>query len=336
MFLSVIANRIVVTLLIVMVATPTIIYGGIKANDYRQTQIILQEAKQLSSEGKYQEAINKLNTTENKWSTSGTIEEVRLAIEDNKQLIGSSKNYELGKEIFDKGNYKDALELFKKVDIRNINYPSALSLIGLAEKKSTDTLKGEVAGVITIKNPTPIQNKNTALLSVQPTPNNQLPSPTPQPIVIQPAGYSNTSPQSQTSVPQPTYKQITGADYTQNFTAVIYGFDLANKCYQQAISQITTGDRTGFNVTLDQCRSIVSPLQSIIHQNVSTEVKRVEFNLGSAWGQYNYLFSQMGSLSVSVDFPSSFQDDLKVNEGRYQKAVNYANEAIKEWQAISQ
>lgn len=312
-------------------------YGGVKANDYRQTQIIVQEAKHLSSSGKYQEAINKLAEADNKWAFGGTKKEVEGLKEENKTLIQASADYELGKDMFDRGKYKNALDVLKKVDSRNINYPGARSLIELAEK-NLDTPKGEVAGIKTEIKAT-AQGASEILSTPAPT---NVPAAVPQVQTTQSTSYSYPTPQTQNPAPQPTYKVPTISDYAQNFVAVIYGFDLANKCYQQAISQITNGDRTGFNVTLDQCRSIVSPLQSIIHQNVSLEVKRVEYNLGTAWGNYNYLFSVMGSLSVSVDHSNAdpsldmFKADLKEQDIRYQRAVNYANEAIKEWQALSQ
>lgn len=335
--LSFLLNKVVLIILSSVIVGSATVYGGIKATDYRQTEVLFQEAKQLSSQGKYQDAISRLVATEDKWSPSGTKERVKLAIEDNKRLAGSSMDFDLGKEMFDKGNYKDALEFLKRVDTRNINYSSARSLIELAEKKIINAPKGEVAGV-----KAEIKETVQGSIEVLPTPISTT-APTAIPIsTTQPTSYSYPSPQTQSSTSQTVYKPPTISDYSQNFVAVIYGFDLANKCYQQAISQITNGDRTGFNVTLDQCRSILSPLQSIIHQNVSPEVKRVEYNLGSAWGQYNYLFSMMGSLSVSVDHSNAdptldmFKADLQVQEQRYQKAVNLANEAIKEWQAIPQ
>lgn len=173
-------NKAVLISLALIVVGSTTVYGGIKTVEYRDTQISLQEAKQLSLEGKYQEAINKLNTTENKWSTEGVKKEIKIAIEDNKYLIGSSNNYDLGKEMFDKGNYTDALELLKKIDSRNINYSSALSLIELAEKKSTSTPKGEVAGIssqseVKVKTPPSIK-----IPTLAPSPT-LIPTPTLQP-----------------------------------------------------------------------------------------------------------------------------------------------------------
>lgn len=176
-------KALLISLTLIAVGSATV-YGGIKAGEYRDTQIILQEAQQLSTEGKYQEAIIKLNTTENKWGTKGIKEEVKRDIEENKLLIESSKNYELGKELFDKGKYEDAVEILKKVDIRNANYPRARSLIELAEDK-IEKSNGRVAGISTqtevkVKTNTPVE---TPIPIASPTP---VASPIPQPTPIDP------------------------------------------------------------------------------------------------------------------------------------------------------
>src|SRR3989344_3460272 len=142
---------IVIGLSLIVVGSGTV-YGGIKAGEYRDTQIILQEAKQLSSEGKYQEAISKLSTAENKWSTKGVKEEVKHDIEDNKLLIESSKNYVLGKELFDKGRFDDSIQAFKKVSSRNKDYLAALEAIKLAEEsieKARERKNNDVLGTKT-------------------------------------------------------------------------------------------------------------------------------------------------------------------------------------------
>lgn len=173
-------KAVLISLSLIVVGSGTV-FGGIKAGEYRDTQIILQEAQQLSYEGKYQEAIGKLTATEKKWGPKGIKEEVQREIEDNKLLAESSKNYELGKELFDKGSYKDTLEVLKKVDIRNTNYASAKSLIELAESKIAKP-KGQVAGItsqaqVKVKASTPIETpapipSSTPIptLTPQPTP----------------------------------------------------------------------------------------------------------------------------------------------------------------------
>lgn len=150
-------NKAVLISLSLIVVGSTTVYGGIKAVEYRDTQISLQEAKQLSSEGKYQEAINKLSTTKNKWSTSETKREVKQVIEDNKNLIESTKNYQLGKELFDKREFNDSIQALKKVDSRNTNYIASLETIKLAEEnieKAKESEQKKVLGTNTTKTST--------------------------------------------------------------------------------------------------------------------------------------------------------------------------------------
>lgn len=162
---------------LIVVGSATV-YGGIKAGEYRDTQIILQEAKQLSSEGKYEEAIGKLTATENKWGPKGIKEEVKEAIEDNKNLIESAKNYQLGKELFDKKEFEDSIKAFKKVDSRNANYIAALETIKLAEEnieKAKGRKQSEVLGTNITKTPT-LPPKATGGI------NSPTPSPDPTPV----------------------------------------------------------------------------------------------------------------------------------------------------------
>ena len=90
--LPIIFNKLVLIVISSLVIGSATVYGGAKVNEYRDTQTILQEAKQLSFEGKYQEAIGKLVATENKWSPNSLKEEVKLAKEENKLLAESSEN----------------------------------------------------------------------------------------------------------------------------------------------------------------------------------------------------------------------------------------------------
>lgn len=225
MFLNFVANKIVLTILAAMVVTPTVVYGGYKANDYRQTQIIVQEAKQLSSGGKYQEAISKLTEADNKWSFVGVKKEVEILKEENKSLVQASVDYELGKELFDKDKYKDALEVLKKVDSRNINYPSARSLIELAEKK-LETPKGEVAGV----------NTETKIVKVVPTPTpTATPLPTTEPQVVPqatnpPVQHSDSYCKNKASLAQLDFQHQGSEKMTKDYP-YLFSYDEARKAY---------------------------------------------------------------------------------------------------------
>lgn len=171
-------KKIIIILLLSTVMGSTIVYGGIRANDYRNNHRALQEAKQLSSEGKYQEAIGKLIVVENKWSPESLKKEIKLVIEENKLLAESSENYELGKEVFENDDYSEVLEILQRVDSRDINYLKARSLIELAEIKISKS-KGEVAGAKT-ENKRTTQVVSEILPTSTPTPTTVIPSPEPQ------------------------------------------------------------------------------------------------------------------------------------------------------------
>lgn len=152
------SKGVLISLSLIVIGSATV-YGGVKVNEHRDTQIILQEAKQLSSSGKYQEAINKLAEADHKWAFGETKKEVEGLKEENKTLTQASVNYELGKELFDKGKYKDALEVLKKVDSRNVNYVAAIELIKKSEEAISNLEsknQAKVAGVSTkVKSPDP-------------------------------------------------------------------------------------------------------------------------------------------------------------------------------------
>lgn len=218
------SKGVLISLSLIVIGSATA-YGGVKANDYRQTQIIVQEAKHLSSSGKYQEAINKLAEADNKWSFGGVKKEVEILKEENKTLVQASVDYELGKELFDKDKYKDALDVLKKVDSRNINYPSARSLIELAEKK-LETAKGEVAGVNT---------KARAVKVVpEPTPT-PLPLPTAEPQIVPqatnpPVQHSDSYCKNKASLAQLDFQHQGSEKMTKDYP-YLFSYDEARKAY---------------------------------------------------------------------------------------------------------
>lgn len=201
--------RKITIVLLILTILPFIGFGVAKANEYREVQQLLSESKKLSSVGRYHEAVVKLTEAQEKWSLDGTKKEISTALEENKTLIQSTKDYELGKELFDKEKYKDSLGVLKKVESENINYPSALSLIELAEKKLTDTRKGEVAGVKT-------ETKKITQITYQATPTPTLipstPTPTSEPKVDVTALCNAKKQQMAGSIAESAYKASAQAE----------------------------------------------------------------------------------------------------------------------------
>lgn len=207
-------KAVLISLSLIVVGSGTV-FGGIKAGEYRDTQIILQEAKQLSSEGKYQEAIGKLSEADSKWTTDGSKKEVQSLKEENRTLLQSTSEYKLGKELFDKEKYADAIEVLEKVDIKHVNYFDSKSLIELAEKKLVIP-KGEVAGVKTevkITKATP---------EVLPTPTPIVPTPTPEPQVDITALCSAKKQQEAGSLAEAFYKASAQAEANAKSDPMFY------------------------------------------------------------------------------------------------------------------
>jgi len=212
-------KAILISLSLIVVGSATV-FGGIKANDYRQTQIIVQEAKKLALEGKYQEAINKLSESNNKWTTDGGKKEVVSLEEENRTLLESSSHYVLGKELFDKEKYADAVEVLKKVDIRHANYFDSKSLIELAEKK-IETSKGEVAGVKTEVKTVKVVKVAPEVLP-KPTPTPVIPTPTPEPQIDVTALCSAKKQQEAGSIAESAYKASAQAEANARSDPMFY------------------------------------------------------------------------------------------------------------------
>lgn len=180
-------KKILIIQLVCIILIPLTSIGIVKANGVRQAQQLLSVSKQLTKEGNYQQAINKLKEAESKWSLSGTKKEIEEALIENKILNQSTKNYELGKEAFDKSKFEDAIKLLGKVDRRNINYTASKDLINLAEREISKP-KSSVAGVSTTPiNTSPKKKVSTQSPVASPPPSrNPSPSLSPTPSVAIP------------------------------------------------------------------------------------------------------------------------------------------------------
>lgn len=106
--------------------------------DYLQVQGLLAESKQLSTAGRYKEAINKLSEATSKWSTDSVKAEVQENLATYRELDESNENYEQGLIQYNGENYERAIEYFDKVVIRDDNYKTAQNYKELAQRKLTE------------------------------------------------------------------------------------------------------------------------------------------------------------------------------------------------------
>lgn len=113
-------------------------YGGF---EYYKTSKIINEAEQLSKEEKYDEAIEKLKSIQNRWLTRNLgikRQEINKEIEKNKEFIEDKSEYAQGIEEFNKGNWGKAKELLSKVSELSPYYQEAKNKTEEAQNKITE------------------------------------------------------------------------------------------------------------------------------------------------------------------------------------------------------
>lgn len=109
------------------------VFGGIRGYDYVQVKGLVSESKQLASAGNYKEANSKLVIAKTKWSAN--VRAVQDEIDNNKKLIESNKNFELGRIQYDGENYQKAIDYFNKVIPDDRNYKPTQNYIEIATLK---------------------------------------------------------------------------------------------------------------------------------------------------------------------------------------------------------
>lgn len=107
-------------------------YGGF---EYYKTSKIIKEAKQLSKDEKYEEAIQKLEFAQHKLIGKLLNRKILTEIEEYKKLLENKKEYYQGLEEFNKGNWEKAKELLSKVSEISPYYQDAKNKIEEAEKQ---------------------------------------------------------------------------------------------------------------------------------------------------------------------------------------------------------
>lgn len=120
--------------IIILVAVSAVVgYGTI---EYHKTFKIIKEAEQLAGEEKYEEAVAKLETVQNK--LFGKIifkQKIHTELSTNKKLLEDKLEYTQGLEEFNKGNWEKAKELLSKVSENSPYYQDAKNKIEEAQRK---------------------------------------------------------------------------------------------------------------------------------------------------------------------------------------------------------
>lgn len=123
-------------IIVSIIATTGIGYGAI---EYNKTSKIIREAEQLTKEGKYGEAIEKLEPAQNKLFGKMIFKQkISTELDTNKKLLEDKSEYNQGIEEFSKENWEEAKELLLKVSEVSPHYQDAKNKVEEAQKKITE------------------------------------------------------------------------------------------------------------------------------------------------------------------------------------------------------
>jgi hypothetical protein len=129
-----------IPLLIAIIISIVIATGvGYGAIEYNKTSKIIKEAKQLSQEEKYEEAIKKLESAQNKLLGKIILKQkINTELDTNKKLFEDKKEYTQGLEEFNKGNWEKAKELLSKVSENFPHYQDVKNKLEEIQSKITE------------------------------------------------------------------------------------------------------------------------------------------------------------------------------------------------------
>lgn len=125
---------IIIAITFIAVTTGTI-YGAV---GYYKISKSIKEAEELTKAEKYNEAIGKLESIQNKWLTKNLglkRQKIDNEIEKNKEFIEDKTEYSQGTEEFDAGNWGKANELLSKVSAEFFYYQDAQNKLREAQNK---------------------------------------------------------------------------------------------------------------------------------------------------------------------------------------------------------
>ena len=99
--------------------------GVVKANDYYQVKKLVKIADELNKQEKYQEAIEKLHLTQNRWTVELAREQINTKLNQNLKLLEDQNNFNAGKSFFDQSKWQEAKDSYAKVSDEFPHYQEA-------------------------------------------------------------------------------------------------------------------------------------------------------------------------------------------------------------------
>ena len=132
-----------IAIIVTIMATSGIGYGAI---EYRKTSKTIREAEQLAEEERYNEAVEKLEFTQNRWLTKTLgIKKQKITdeIEKNKKDLEDKSKFTQSLGKFNEANWQKAIDSFSEISENSFYYKDAQLKIEEAKRKIVEEELGE-------------------------------------------------------------------------------------------------------------------------------------------------------------------------------------------------
>jgi len=110
-------------------------YGAVKANDFWQVKQLVKASDDLVNQEKYQDALDKLNLTQARWTTSRIRQSINTKIDLDKKLLADQDNYTKGNDLFGQSKWQEAKDSYSKISNTFPHYPEAQDKIKECQNK---------------------------------------------------------------------------------------------------------------------------------------------------------------------------------------------------------
>lgn len=100
-------------------------FAAVKANDYWQVKKLVKSSEVLTNQEKYQDAIDKLSLTQNRWTFKIIRQQVNDKAALNKKLLDDQNNFNSGNTLFGESKWEEAKDKYSKVSEKSLHYKEA-------------------------------------------------------------------------------------------------------------------------------------------------------------------------------------------------------------------
>lgn len=110
-------------------------YGVVKANDYWQVKQLVKVSDDLVKHEKYQEAYDKLNIAQARWTTAKVKQDIATKMTLDKQLIADQSSFSTANDLFGQSKWQEAKDSYSKVSDKFSHYKEAQDRIKECQSK---------------------------------------------------------------------------------------------------------------------------------------------------------------------------------------------------------